>query len=84
MGMKEVNYRDAWALFYAWVRLPENWERLNNKEKNRIYNAQRDYEGKHKNKEGRVMWLGYDRTKDLITSIRPGWADFQEKVILNE
>lgn len=82
--MKEVNYRDAWAAFYTWVQLPENWAALSPKQKNRIYNAQRDYNGKTKNKEGRIMRLGYERTKDLITSIRPGWAEFKETVLIDE
>lgn len=75
---KELSHLDAWANFYTWVNLPENWANVDRAGRDRIKKAHRRYLFKE------PADLGYDGVKNLLTKYAHDRYRFEERVILIE
>lgn len=81
----EMTYSEAWRDFYDnYISKPEQWSQLTEPQRRRIKDAERDYHEIRKNKEGRILRLGYDRAKDILSTYAPGRYEFLEQVILKD
>lgn len=75
---RQLTHLDAWANFFAWVHLPENWAKIDRAGRDRIKKAHRRYLYKHPSD------LGYEGVKTILTKYAPDRYRFDERVILIE
>ncbi len=74
-----VSVREAWAHFVQNVK-PEIWDGLTTKERTRISNANRDFHGKRRKKNGEPEILQDRRIKAILSALAPGRYRFIEQV----
>lgn len=73
--METLNHMEAWAKFYAWVKIPENWQGVDRAGRDRIGKAHRRY------LHEKPSPLKYEGVKALIIKYAPGKAEFIEGII---
>lgn len=73
---------DAWAHFWENER-PLIWKKLTHKERNRLINAQRDAEGKRKDRYGKPCNLGPKRIGDILAEYAPGKYQVETKTFVS-
>ena len=71
----------AWEHFWNEVK-PGIWAGLDNKQKNRIINANRDHQGLRKSsRSGRVINLGPERIARILAEFAPGLYRVEKSVV---
>lgn len=69
-----ITATEAWADFWAWIRLQESWSNIPRRNKQYLYKAEKAH------REDR---LGSRRIERILTQYAPGRYEFREVVILH-
>ena len=78
---KKFEPSQAWEHFWNEVK-PDIWAGLDNRQKNRIINANRDHQGLRKNhRNGRVINLGPERIEKILAEFAPGLYRVEKSVV---
>ena len=75
---KTLTAAQAWEDFYDWIRQQPKWAEMENRERQRVYEANAAHKGQ------RAHNLGYARLKDILQTYAPGRYEFNETVILKD
>ena len=82
---ENISALEAWAHFWKNEK-PLIWKQLTHPQRNRLINAQRDAEGKRKDRYGKPCNLGPKRIGDILAEYAPGKYKVETKTVvqLNE
>lgn len=75
---RQLTHIEAWANFWSWVTVPENWATVDRTGRDRIKKAHKRYLFK------KPADLGYEGVKTLLERYAPGRYTFSEIVTINE
>jgi len=79
MNTYTVTISEVWPHFMENVK-PAIWKGLDKRQRTRITNANRDYHGKRKRKDGTVEKLHPQRVKSILLDFAPDVYEFVESV----